>query len=737
MPSLQKELTEFRSHPEKRVGILKTILNELWLIAKKPLLYIFLGGIVLMILIPIATYLYFIRDLGSKERILNHNNHGLTLLDRNGKQFFTFYEPKNNDVISFSNIPKTVDNAVVAIEDRDFQNHPGVSVSAVARAAIADITHESITQGGSTITQQLIKNTLLSPEQTFLRKYQEAILALEVERRFSKDDILEMYLNSVYFGEGAFGIEDAAKTYFNKEASDLDLAESALLAGILPAPSAYSPISGDREKAFLRQRLVLSEMQKQGYITKEEEEKAVSEDIIFNTEHKDVSVKAPHFALMVKDELIKKYGEQTVARSGYTVTTTLSLADQLFAETTVKNQIARLKYNHATNGALVAMDPGTGEILALVGSHDWFDDNNGKINMALAPRQPGSSFKPIIYAAGISQKVITAATELDDKPITFAGGYKPKNYDGKFRDHVLVRFALANSLNIPSLHVMERVGVANGISFAKKLGITSINPNQDYGLPLVLGDANVPLLQMTDAYSVFAGAGYLTKPTTIINVKDKNGKVIFTNTPSRIFVLDSGTSFIISSILSDNAIRAETFGNALTISRPAAVKTGTTEDYRDALTIGYTPNLVIGVWVGNNDNTPMDSIAGSLGAAPIWRQVMQQFFKTIKEEPFVKPFSIDSQKVCRENGKKATIATSSAYLEYFLPSTIPTEDCNGPALSPTEIITPTAEEFPTDAPTSSPFPTLTPSANTQNPSPTSQANDNAIELLGVTLVPQQ
>ena len=733
LSSLKNNLLRFRKHPEKRMTITKGVTRELWLIGKKPLLYSAFGLLIFLILTPIFTYLYFIRDLGSKERIANRNNGGVVLLDRNDKPFFTFYEAKTKNVVPLSQIPKVTREAVIAVEDKDFYKHSGISPTSVVRAALADIQNREISQGGSTITQQLIKNALLSPEQTFLRKYQEAILALEVDRRYSKDDILEMYMNTVYFGEGAFGIQDAAESYFGKPASELTLAESAMLAGILPAPSAYSPISGDKEKAISRQKTVLDLMTAQGYITKEEAETAKAEEITFNPKPRELNFQAPHFALMVKEELVKKYGEQRLASSGYIVKTTLDLPNQEYAETVTKNQVARLRGNKATNAAVVAMNPKSGEILALIGSHDWFDETNGKINMAERPRQPGSSFKPIVYADAISRRLITAATELEDKPITFSDNYKPRNYDNKFRDHVLARFALANSLNIPAVHVMEKVGVANAVSFAKKIGITSLTSPERYGLSLVLGAAEVPLIQMTDAYAVFANGGYLVTPTTIMEIKDKNKKTIFTNGPKKTFVLDQGVAFIISSILSDNQERQGTFGNSLTVSRPAAVKTGTTENYRDALTIGYTPNIVVGVWVGNNDNTPMDTVAGSLGAAPIWRLVMEQFFKTLPRENFTKPFAIIDQNICKEDGKKAEVATTSAYTEFFLRGTIPTQTCT--SASPTGEPNSTDEPTPTTTnPTEQP--TSTPQATTA-PQPSATPTDNAIEVVGVTIAPLQ
>ena len=399
-------------------------------------------------------------------------------------------------------------------------------------------------------------------------------MALELERRFPKEEILEMYLNSVYFGEGAFGVQEAAETYFGKNASQLTVAESALLTAILPAPSTLSPISGNRTRAFERQRNVLKLMKDEGYITEAQYEAALDEDIRFAEQQESRNGIAPHFALMVRDQLIEKYGENRVARSGFKVKTTLNSDWQRFAETTVKNQVAALIRNKATNGALVAIDPKTGEVLALVGSHDWFDEDNGKINMAVRPRQPGSSFKPLVYAQGLEDRLITAGTVLKDEEKDFGGGYKPQNYDRSFRGDVTVRRALANSLNIPAVEVMSKVGVRDMLNQAEDLGITTLNPDRDYGLALVLGAGEVPLIQMTSAYSAFANQGELYAPILILEVKDKNNKSVFKENSNPKRVWSEGTSYIISSILSDATARAEVFGSSLTINRQAAVKTG-------------------------------------------------------------------------------------------------------------------------------------------------------------------
>lgn len=698
---------------------MKEFISELFHSGKKPVLYLIGLGILLLILTPVLTYLYFVRDLSSKESIMTRKNEGVILQDRNEKTFFTLYEAQTKNIVPIDQISEDTQQAVVAVEDKDFYTHSGFSVEGFGRAIVANIKNESLSQGGSTISQQLVKNTLLSQEKSFLRKYQELFLAIEIDRRYSKNDILEMYLNTSYFGEGAFGIQDAAQTYFSKDAKALTLAESALMAAILPAPSALSPITGNQERAFERQKLVLQLMQDQGYITESERLAAENQEITFNPSTEALNITAPHFALMVKEELIKEYGEQKVAGSGFVVKTTLDLEGQEYAQDVVENQVSRLARNDVTNGAAVVIDPTTGEILALVGSHNWADETNGKINMAVRPRQPGSSFKPIIYAKALEEKLITPATVVEDKEISFPGGYKPKNYDNRFRGDVLIRYALANSLNIPAVLVMDEVGISEGVEYAEQLGITTLTEEERYGLSLVLGAAEVPLTQMTAAYAVFANEGLKITPTTILSIKDKKGEIVYEHEAESKRVIPRTTAFQISSILSDNRARSDTFGGSLTLSRPAAVKTGTTEDYRDALTIGYTPQIVVGAWVGNNDNTEMDNIAGSLGAAPIWRQIMEYFLRGKPVVQFRQPDGLVRMSVCAENGLRSEVATTSAYPEYFLPGTTPRESCNEPSPTPEESPTPTPQDENNDPePTSTPAPTSIPQQPTNTPNPT-------------------
>ena len=641
---------------------------------KKYVIYAVLAVVAILILIPIATYLFFVRDLSSKERILNKKNAGVVLLDRHGTPFFTLFEATTKNPVDLEDLPKYTPYAFVAVEDKDFYKHPGFSLSGIGRAVRENILSESFAQGGSTISQQLIKNAILSPDKRLLRKYQELVLALELERRYNKNDILELYINTNYYGEGAFGIEDAAKRYFSKDAKDLTLGESALLAGIIRAPSYYSPISGSLEDALKRKDLILKLMHDQGYITEQEMKAAQSEEIVINPTEREINEEAVHFALMVQDQLIEEYGEQDVANSGFTVKTTLDLPLQKAAQQAVETQVARLASSKVSNGAAVAIDPNNGQILALVGSHDWDDEENGRINMALRPRQPGSSFKPIIYAKAFEEKKITPSTMLKDEPIVF-GTYKPRNYNNQFKGEVLARYALANSLNIPALHVMDMIGVPAGIEMAQDLGITTLDEDKDYGLPLVLGAAEVPLIEMTNAYATFANEGEWNMYSSYTEIRDKNGKVVDTYKGSKKRALPNSVSYLIWSILSDPKARAETFGNSLTLSRPAAVKTGTTEDNRDALTIGFAPQIAVGVWIGNNDNSPMSSVAGASGAAPVWRIIMESYLKGKLIETYRVPVGVTDEQVCVEDGLKIDFATSSAYTEYFLRGTAPSKMC--------------------------------------------------------------
>lgn len=662
---------------------------------RRELFVSFVAIVASLAIIPIMTYLYFARDLQTKEGIMNNKDTGIILLDRNNEPFFTLNQANVKSNVTLAQIPKHTIDAIIVSEDREYYTHPGFSIRGIVRSLVTDVKNKELSSGGSTITQQLVKYSLLTPTKSFLRKYQEVVLAQEIERRYTKDEILEMYLNSAYFGHGSFGVNEAAKTYFSKEAKDLNLAESAVLAAILPAPGKYSPFSGDKQALMDRQKIILENMAKIGYITKEEREKSGNQELAFDSIDENLNSIAPHFAFMVREELKEKYGEEYIIRSGMKVRTTLDSKWQRFAEKTVADNVKRLARNRVTNAAAVVMDPKTGEIKALVGSYNWGDEKFGKLNVTTAPRQPGSSFKPIIYAGALEKKIITPATVLKDEPITYnipgSRPYSPVNYDKKFRGNVLVRRALANSLNVPAIEVMNKLGVEEGVEVAQKFGLSTIDDPKKFGLSMVLGAGEVKLVELTSAYSVFANKGLRAEPTTILDIEDKFNRKIYTHQANPKPVISPEVAFLISSILSDVRARAEQFGDVLNISRVAAVKTGTTNDYRDSLTVGFTPSLVVGVWVGNNNNLAMDNVAGSLGAAPIWKALMEKFLAGTLAENFEPPSGINKLLVCGGNGLISTQATSSAYQEYFLRGTEPKGTCVIPTPPPNQASVPSGE----------------------------------------------
>lgn len=623
-----------------------------------------------LVLTPLLTYLYYANDISNQERLMNRNNTGIVLTDRNGEAFYTLGRAAHRQLVPLDGMSKNIKDAVIASEDKDFYKHEGFSITGIGRAIFTG----GGAGGGSTLTQQLAKNTLLTDQKTFLRKYQELFIAVAIEQQYNKDQILEMYLNSVYYGENAFGIEDAAKTYFGKAPKDLNLAESSMLIGVLPAPSAYSPISGSPEYAKERQTTVLSRMVTNGYITEADKQAALSQKLAYATQA-DSTGPAPHYAQMVLKELYDKYGEETVTRSGYQVKTTLDLTLQRQLTENIGKHMPTIQRNGGSNAAGVAIDPSTGEIRALVGSADWNNAEWGKVNIVTTARQPGSSFKPIYYAEALAQGIITPATILHDKATNF-GGYSPKNADLKFRGDISVRSALSQSLNVPSVEVMQKLGIDKSVAAAKRLGITAIDENKNYGLALALGVAEAPLMQMTNAYAAFAKGGQQYATTSVKEIKNKFGSSIFTSNEKPKTAISSQGAFLISSILSDNAARAPIFGGSLTVpGRTAAVKTGTTDNQRDAWTIGYTPQLAVGVWVGNNNNAIMKN-GGSGMAGPIWVNTMKQALSGVKDTPFVAPSGVIQKPVCYGSGALASSSGTNTYNEYFLASALPTTTCN-------------------------------------------------------------
>ncbi len=738
-------LSHFRSIMQILHYHVRRIWDQISHLSLPMMIGIFSLAMLLLIVTAIATYAYFVSDLATPERLMNRNNTGLILMDRKEKSFFRSSEARDLEIYPLEEMPDFVPEAFIVIEDDQFYEHPGFSLKGITRSIMANIRETSYAQGGSTITQQLVKNALLTPEKSLRRKYQELILSIEVERRYSKEEILEMYLNSIYFGAGAYGIEEAAQTYFDKDVAQLTIEEAAILAALPKAPSALTPFGGNRERLFARQELILEKL---GYdiddlqpVTFAEPDEETQTDL------------APHFAVWVREYLYQKYGEDNVNRLGFRVVTTLDRDMQQTGQTLVKQHVTNLGRRDASNAGLVALNPKTGEILAMIGSVDWNNDKFGKYNIAFAKRQPGSTFKPIVYA----QSFIEGKHPSDiitDEPINI-GGYQPRNSDGRFRGDITIRYALGNSLNIPAVKLLEFTGVKDAVDLAHSMGIISLDPDVDYGLSLVLGGGEVELFEITRAYGVFATNGKLVPSHPILSITDKFGNEIYRYHPntlkeeeqfsvSSLFssflkpkepfqdrliggtktqqVLDSAAAYMITSILSDNEARKDTFGeqNWLTIGRPAAAKTGTTNDFKDAWTIGYTPDLVAGVWVGNNDGTPMNGLFGSQAAAPIWHGFMLQALRGVEVKQFERPSSLIAVQICSETKTHCSLCTGeNTYTEYYSKKHLPPEDCSQITATPTPTATEAPTQTPTPQPTDTPAPSPTPTKiPTATPTPT-------------------
>src|SRR5260221_352620 len=620
-------------------------------------------GLIPFVLFAGLFYFFVLRDLPSPTKLASSSLPQSTrIYDRNDTLLYTIYTNRNQTFVSLPTIPKSLQEATIAIEDKDFYRHGAIDFRGIFRALFVILTHKQI-QGGSTLTQQLVKNTLLSPEQTVLRKAREIVLSFATELLYSKSQILEMYLNQIPYGGTAYGIEAASQTYFGKHAKDLNLSESSMLAGLPEEPSVFSPYGTHPELARERQRLVLNAMADQGYITHAMAHQAFQEALPFVKISN--SIQAPHFVLYVKELLIQKYGQQLVEQGGLKVRTSLDMSLQNFAQDTVASEVAKVIPDHVTNGAAVITDPATGEILAMVGSRGYFDSAiDGNVNIALAHRQPGSSIKPVNYADGLIHGY-TAATAFADQPICFPNPnqapYCPQNYDGKFHGLQQMRFALGNSFNIPAVKMLKLNGVDSMLQLGTQMGITSFS-NADasrYGLSLTLGGKEVTMLDMATAYGVFANSGYRVTLHPILEVDDQKGRILekYIPPPSPIFatkVLPDGIAFIISDILADNGARLADFGAYSELYIPkqrVSVKTGTTNYFRDNCTIGYTPKYVVTVWVGNNDNTPMNNVAsGITGAAPIWNKLMTHLITIHPSAGVPRPGNVIQKPICSTTG---------------------------------------------------------------------------------------
>lgn len=558
--------------------------------------------------------------------------------DRNGVLLGEFWDEGRRYWVPLDRIALPLRQATIATEDKTFYTNPGVDWAAIARAVFQNTSQGEIVSGASTITQQLARNIAFTYEerlqQTIERKLREATLAQELTRRFSKDEILEMYLNVVYYGHLAYGIEAAAQTYFGKSAAELTLAESALLAALPQAPRDLDPLVPENfERAKARQGLVLALMARNGFITPDEAAAAYAEPLEFRS--REIPAVAPHFLVYVKQLLEQEYGRAVVERGGLTVVTTLDARLQQAVQEIARQRVAELRDRyHLTNAAVVVLKPGTGEILAMVGSVDFNDPAiQGQVNVALRPRQPGSAMKPILYALAFSRGYSPAHVLWDvpaEFPLEDGEVYEPKNYDEKFHGPVRLRQALANSYNVPAVKLLDRVGIEEMLTMARAMGVHSLTqPASYYGLSLTLGGGEVTLLDLTTAYATLANQGGYVPPTAILSIADRSGHTVRQfEPPSAERVLDPRSAYLVSSILSDNEARTPAFGanSPLKVSRPAAVKTGTTTDWRDNWTVGYTPYVAVGVWSGNTDGTPMEHSSGVTGAAPIWHDIMEALF---------------------------------------------------------------------------------------------------------------
>ncbi len=594
-----------------------------------------LFGFILIIFIMGAITWYFVfRDLPTPNELVERKIDVSTrIYDRNGILLYQVYKDQNRTLVNFSDIPENIKLATIATEDANFYSEHGFSLKGMIRALIADIANKDFGAGGSTITQQLVKNTLLTSEKTFIRKIKELVVSIEVDQHFSKEKILEMYLNEVPYGGSAYGIEAASQQYFGKDVNKLDLAEAALLAGLPKSPTIFSPFGENPELAIGRQRQVLQLMVDNGFITKDQKTQAESEKLQFATSR--IDIKAPHFVMYVRQILVNQYGEEKVQSGGLNVTTTLDYNIQQMAQEIVHEQVDKLKGFHVTNGAAVVMDANTGEILAMVGSKDYFDiSNDGNVNLTTALRPPGSSIKIVNYAYALSHG-FTPATILQDIPVVFKSigspFYSPVNYDGKFVGNITLRNALAQSRNIPAVKILASYGVDNMINLGQKMGITTWNEKNTYGLSLTLGGGATKLIELARVYATVANYGDRPPIRSVLKVDDYRGVNLpidcDTNDCKQENVLDPRVSFQLIDILRDNNARAAEFGehSSLFLSNhpEIAVKTGTSNDLRDNLTIGFNQKYLTATWVGNNDNSPMSRIAsGITGAAPIWNEIM-------------------------------------------------------------------------------------------------------------------
>lgn len=639
-------------------------------------------------------FFWYSRDLPTPGKLNSANlSQSTRIFDRNNIVLYDIYEKQNRTYVQLADIPKTLQQTTIAIEDKDFYKNQGFSLWGYMRAIRNIVLFRSLS-GGSTITQQLVKNSLLTPERTIPRKIKEFILSIQVDRRYSKDQILELYLNVAPYGGTAVGVESAAQRYFGKKAKDLNLVESAILAGFPQRPSYYSPYGPDPKAYILRTKDVLRRMREDGYITQKQETDAVISLGKVTFLKKSADIKAPHFSFYVKNILIKQFGENVVEQGGLQVTTSLDYKLQEKAEEIVKEEINAARYLNVGNGASIVLNPKNGEILAMVGSKDFFATQSADLSKKDVPfegqfnvitqglRQPGSSIKPVTYATAL-EKGYTAATLIMDTKTVFPNqgekDYTPVNYDGKYHGPLQMRFALGSSINIPAVKMLALVGIKNMLTTANNMGLGTLEPTSEnikrFGLSITLGGGEIKPIDLASAYTAFANGGYRTEPVAILKVTDPKGNILFENKDvSKKRVLSPEVAFIISHILLDNNARLITFGENSYLNirgKTIAVKTGTTDDKRDNWTIGWTPNMLVATWVGNNDNSPMGNVAsGVTGAAPVWRRIILEALKGKPDEDFPKPDNVTAVTVDAFGGG-LPVDGKPTRSEYFIKGTEP------------------------------------------------------------------
>jgi len=623
----------------------------------------------------IGGFWFLLQDLPSPRNLTSQENYPVStqIFDRNGVKLYEIFAGENRIPIKLESLPKNVINATIAIEDQHFYRHFGFDISGIFRAVITNLRGNRL-EGGSTITQQLVKNALLNRDRTLQRKIKEVLLSVMTETLYTKDQILEMYLNYISYGGTAVGIEAASQQYFGKPASQLSLAEAAILAGLPQAPSRYSPFQSDQSAAKNRQSEVLRRMAEDDYISEAEAEIARTDTLNFALSKTDIL--APHFVFFVRDQLVEKYGVETVEKGGLRVTTTLDYDLQQTAQASLSAELDQLVKYQVSNGAALVVTPNTGEILAMIGSKDYFDPNaDGKVNVTLAERQPGSSIKPIMYATAFQNRVLNPGTLLVDVKTCFTvpgqKDYCPKNYDGSFRGPVTVRQALGNSLNIPAVKALNAIGIETFISQATKMGITSWTDPSRYGLSLTLGGGEIRMIDLAQAFAVLANEGVKVPFSPILKVEDYRGNVLFELDPAarkealdhlNIFeeetekndlqrVMNRAPAYLASHIMQDNTARQWAFGSNSQLvikNQVVSAKTGTTNNLKDNWTVGFTPEFLVITWVGNNSGKPMNPylVSGITGAAPIWNDIMSYVLKNREPMWQEKPSDIASAKIC-------------------------------------------------------------------------------------------